>query len=184
MDDGGYTRLSPETKEETQMTVIIILGGVYVLLLIGYGMIKVANKPILKEKAMSDLPYSVCLCGSTRFIGYFAWMQWQLEQRGVFAFGLHLIPDANIGDPPPADHAAEYAGVADMMDAMHFRKIELSNEVLVLSIGGYIGESTSREIAHAKSLEKPIKYVINEEECIKYLAEITDMDFTSQWATP
>jgi hypothetical protein len=44
------------------------------------------------------------------------------------------------------------------LDALHFRKIEMADEVLVLDVGGYIGESTRNEIAHATKLGKPIRY--------------------------
>ena len=51
---------------------------------------------------------------------------------------------------------AEAQGVAEILDELHLRKIDLSDEVWVLDVGGYIGESTSNEIAYAKSLGKPI----------------------------
>ena len=46
-----------------------------------------------------------------------------------------------------------------MLDAMHLDKIELADEVLVLNVGGYIGESTAREIRHALALGKPLRWL-------------------------
>lgn len=40
----------------------------------------------------------------------------------------------------------------------HFKRIELSDAILVVNVGGYIGESTKLEIEHAKSLNKEIIY--------------------------
>lgn len=40
----------------------------------------------------------------------------------------------------------------------HFRKIELSDSILVINKNGYIGESTKLEIEYAKMLNKKIIY--------------------------
>ena len=43
----------------------------------------------------------------------------------------------------------------------HFKKIELSDAILVVNINNYIGESTKLEIEYPKSLKKEIMYYIN-----------------------
>ena len=40
----------------------------------------------------------------------------------------------------------------------HFKRIELSDAILVIDIDGYIGYSTNLEIEYAKNLEKEIIY--------------------------
>lgn len=42
------------------------------------------------------------------------------------------------------------------LDALHFTKIEKSSAILVLNVFGYVGESTLREIAHARLLKKKV----------------------------
>lgn len=44
------------------------------------------------------------------------------------------------------------------LGALHLRKIDLADRVLVVNPGGYIGESTSREIAYARATGKPVSY--------------------------
>jgi hypothetical protein len=44
------------------------------------------------------------------------------------------------------------------LGVLHLRKIDLADRVLVVNPGGYIGESTSREIAYASAAGKPISY--------------------------
>lgn len=47
----------------------------------------------------------------------------------------------------------------------HFKRIELSDTILVVNVDGYIGESTTLEMNHAKALGKEIIYytdLINE----------------------
>ena len=56
---------------------------------------------------------------------------------------------------------------------MHLRKIDLADEIFVIrsnlfacqskNVGGYIGESTRREIAYAEKSGKKINYLENKE---------------------
>lgn len=43
----------------------------------------------------------------------------------------------------------------------HFKRIELSDAILVVNVDNYIGDSTKLEIEHAKKLGKEIMYYIN-----------------------
>ncbi len=47
-----------------------------------------------------------------------------------------------------------------MLDDMHFRKIDLADEIFVVNPGGYIGASTRREIEYAHSTGKDVKYTV------------------------
>jgi len=42
-------------------------------------------------------------------------------------------------------------------DELHLRKIDLADEILVINPGGYIGESTRREIEYAERIGKPVR---------------------------
>jgi hypothetical protein len=44
------------------------------------------------------------------------------------------------------------------LSALHLRKIDLADRVLVVNPGGYVGESTSREIAYARDIGKAVSY--------------------------
>ena len=46
-----------------------------------------------------------------------------------------------------------------MIDDMHLRKIDLADEIFVINVGGYIGESTKWEIAYATKTGKKINYL-------------------------
>ena len=41
----------------------------------------------------------------------------------------------------------------------HKQLIDISDEVLVLNVGGYIGESTLSEIHYAQASDKPVRYL-------------------------
>ena len=45
------------------------------------------------------------------------------------------------------------------LDELHLRKIDLADEVLILNVGGYIGESTGRELAYARQHGKTIRFL-------------------------
>lgn len=44
------------------------------------------------------------------------------------------------------------------LGALHLRKIDLADRVLVVNPGGYIGESTHREIDYARATGKPVSF--------------------------
>ena len=46
-----------------------------------------------------------------------------------------------------------------MLDEMHKQKIDISDEIYVINVGGYIGESTKSEIEYAKRKGKKISYL-------------------------
>lgn len=52
----------------------------------------------------------------------------------------------------------EYDRIKAMLDWLHFRKIDLADEVLILNVDGYIGESTRRELEYATSLGLRIRF--------------------------
>ena len=43
------------------------------------------------------------------------------------------------------------------LDELHLRKIDLADEIFVVDVDNYVGESTTREINYAVKLEKPIR---------------------------
>ncbi len=103
-------------------------------------------------------PKIVCLCGSSRFVDIMAVIAWLLERdEGKIAMGLHLLPRWYPDAPP--HHLAEAEGVAEKMDKLHLRKIDLADEVFVINWHGYIGESTAKEIEYATAHNKPIRYL-------------------------
>lgn len=47
---------------------------------------------------------------------------------------------------------------------MHKQKIDMSGEIYVINVGGYIGESTKSEIEYAKGKDKKISYKVDKKE--------------------
>lgn len=95
-----------------------------------------------------DHPAVVCLCGSSRFMEHF-----HAANRSETAAGRVVITIA----APKAEMAAQVTG--EQLDALHLRKVELADEVLVLNVGGYVGESTTAAVEHAYSLGKLVRWL-------------------------
>ena len=96
----------------------------------------------------------ICLCGSTRFTREMMLYSWDQAKKGVIAIGWNVLPD----DYFTESHGAEAEGVKEEIDELHKRKIDLSDEVYVLNIGGYVGESTRSEVNYAVAIGKPVIY--------------------------
>ncbi len=103
----------------------------------------------------------VILCGSSKYTDIMAVCAWLIEKNeNAIALGLHLLPIWYPDCPP--DHLAEHEGVAEQMDALHMRKIDISDEVFVVNFKGYIGDSTRNEIRHAENTSKPVRYLTDD----------------------
>lgn len=115
----------------------------------------------------------VCLCGSTRF-----WKEYQeanyretMAGKIVLSVGFYpgvidrrMIQDGCMGEQEvivPVAMAPKRVSGADKkaLDELHLDKIDLADEVLILNVGGYVGESTQREVLHAKSKFKTIRWL-------------------------
>jgi hypothetical protein len=106
---------------------------------------------------MMERPTIVCLCGSTRFKDAFtdAQLDETLKGKIVLTIGCNLRTDKEIfGQLSPG----ELRLIKAKLDILHFAKIDLADEIFILNIDNYIGESTEREIEYAKMRGKRIRY--------------------------
>lgn len=110
---------------------------------------------------MSVRPRIVCLCGSTRFWRAFqdASLRETLNGKIVLSIGAARAADDDDKSFGGYIPAGDFDVVKQRLDELHLRKIELADEVLILNIGGYIGDSTRRELAHARRLGKMVRFI-------------------------
>ncbi|KKL27558.1 hypothetical protein LCGC14_2383980 [marine sediment metagenome] len=100
----------------------------------------------------------ICLCGSTRFTSEMLVIQWELTKQGHIVLSWCALPE-NYPRGKDRNHIGDQENVKTIVDAVHFKKIELADEIQVINVNNYIGESTTNEIKHANKLNKPVKYL-------------------------
>jgi hypothetical protein len=96
----------------------------------------------------------VTLCGSTRFKEAFEAAERDLGLQGMIVLTVACFGHRGDLSPEQMDGEAKAR-----LDELHLDKIRLSDRVHVLNVGGYVGDSTSREIAFAEELHVPVTYL-------------------------
>lgn len=101
----------------------------------------------------------VTLCGSTKFKKEFLEVQKKLTLLGYIVISVGLF--GHSGDNEVWENMDEgtLTKTKSMLDDMHKRKIDLSDMIYVINVGGYIGESTRSEIEYAISTGKEVRYL-------------------------
>lgn len=111
--------------------------------------------------SQSNSPTVTTLCGSTRFPDAFALANMHLSLRGRIVIGLGMQGHAD--EPRGArfltsdgdENTPEKRG----LDQLHFRKIDISDGIYVVNVGGYVGSSTKREIQYAIGEGKAVEWM-------------------------
>jgi hypothetical protein len=103
-------------------------------------------------------PTITVLCGSTRFYDEFQQANYDLTMAGHIVLSVGFYPHAKTqhghGEGVGHDSTEKVA-----LDELHKRKIDLADEVFVLNVGGYIGQSTRGEIEYAEKIGRPVSYL-------------------------
>lgn len=107
----------------------------------------------------------IVLCGSTRFKRAFDEWNARLTLEGNIVYSVALVSTGDAMSPEKKI----------VLDLVHQMKIAFSDEVFVIDIDGYVGESTAREIETARVLGKTIRSLNkeypgwDESQCIYFL---------------
>lgn len=94
----------------------------------------------------------ITLCGSTRFKEEFIKAQKDLTLQGDIVISVGLFGHSG-------DNEVWTDNTKEMLDDMHKRKIDMADEIFVINVNGYIGESTKSEIDYAKRNGKIVRYL-------------------------
>jgi len=101
----------------------------------------------------------ITLCGSTRFKEQFMKTQKELTLKGYIVISVGLF--GHSGDLEVWENMDEgtLTKTKEMLDDMHKCKIDMSDEIFVINVNGYIGESTKSEIKYAEETGKKVNYL-------------------------
>jgi len=91
----------------------------------------------------------ITVCGSLKFQEQLIIASEDLELKGNCV--LSVIYPSKAKELYTADEVALFGD-------MHFKRIDMSDAIYVVNVGGYIGDATRQEIAYAKSNGKEILY--------------------------
>ena len=94
----------------------------------------------------------ITLCGSTRFKEQFIEMQKKLTLEGNIVISVGAFGHCG-------DNEVGTDGKKAMLDRMHLAKIDLADEIFVINVDNYIGDSTRNEIEYAKSKGKRVRFL-------------------------
>jgi len=105
-----------------------------------------------------EKPVVVCLCGSTRFWKTFQEVSLEETLKGKIVLS---VGAATGTDDEHFGHmdAEQMKFLKARLDVLHYAKIDLADEVLILNVGGYVGESTAREYYYARLRGKEIRFL-------------------------
>lgn len=94
----------------------------------------------------------ITLCGSTKFKDAFMEAQKRLTLEGNIVISVGMFGHSG-------DDEVWTEGTKAMLDDMHKRKIDMADEIYVINVGGYIGESTKSEIEYARKNGKGVQFL-------------------------
>ena len=103
----------------------------------------------------------VTLCGSTRFKDEFMEAQKRLTLEGNIVISVGLFGHSGDNEVWEDMDEGTLTSTKEMLDDMHKRKIDMADEIFVINVGRYIGESTRSEIKYAIVHGKTVRYLEN-----------------------
>jgi len=100
---------------------------------------------------------TITICGSSRFKDEFIEVNASLSRAGAIVYSIAVFKEEE----------TLTAQEKEILDEVHFRKIDKSEEILVIDRDGYSGVSTNNEIAYAQSQNIPVRF----------LSDVVDSDY-------
>lgn len=92
----------------------------------------------------------ITICGSMKFKKQMIQIAEELEVREGYAVIQCVYCDES-------SNYNEYD--IERLGKIHLKKIDISDAIYVVNVNGYIGDSTKKEIAYAKKLQKEVFYL-------------------------
>ena len=83
----------------------------------------------------------ITLCGFTRFKDEFLQVQKELTLQGNIVISVGLFGHAGDFEVWENMNEGTLTKTKEMLDDMHKRKIDMADEIFVINVGGYIGDS-------------------------------------------
>jgi len=134
-----------------------------------YQEIEMSEPTMVEEFAPEDKigtvrPKIITLCGSTKYWQDFSRVNAKLTLKGYIVLSVACdfqTEDQTLYIPSGQSYSTDEARELQKkrLDDLHLHKIQMSDEILVLNIDGYIGSSTNQEIKFATEQNKVVRYL-------------------------
>jgi len=109
------------------------------------------------DYSKTEKPIVVCLCGSTSFYEEFQKASLEETMNGKIVLSIGFYSHSSIrAHGEKIDISPE---TRIMLEELQFKKIDISDEVLILNKHGYIGESTKKELDYAIRNGKIVRFL-------------------------
>jgi hypothetical protein len=99
---------------------------------------------------MEIRPTIVCLCGSTKFREAYQKAHYDEGHAGRIVLTVYCYKD---------DPCCKGPDDWKRLDELHKHQIDLADEILVLNVDGYVGDSTKSEIRYATEHGKRVRWL-------------------------
>ncbi|HBJ33785.1 MAG TPA: hypothetical protein DDZ51_03270 [Planctomycetaceae bacterium] len=107
--------------------------------------------PCASDCSSSLPPRIVCLCGSTKFKSAFEIAAAEETLCGNIVLTVHVFShhdNLDLREDTLAD-----------LKRLHLAKIKMADEVLILNVGGYVGDGLQAELEYAARLGIPVRWL-------------------------
>lgn len=106
-------------------------------------------------------PKVITIVGSTRFsdVQQIAMMHLSMMGHIVIPCGLYGHADEPQGAEYLTSDGDESTPEKRMLDKLHYQKIDISDAIFIVNIGGYMGSSSRRELGYAVSAGKEVMWM-------------------------
>ncbi len=101
----------------------------------------------------------ITLCGSTRFKDEFMEANKRLTLEGNIVISVGLFGHSGDNEVWEDMDEGTLTRTKEMLDDIHKRKIDMADEIFVINVGGYIGDSTRSEIDYALKHGKIVRFL-------------------------
>lgn len=101
----------------------------------------------------------ITLCGSTKFKEQFMEVQKELTLKGYIVISVGFYERSGDAEVWGNIDEGTLIKTKEMLGDMHKRKIDMADEIFVINVNGYIGESTKSEIKYAQETGKVVNYL-------------------------
>jgi hypothetical protein len=118
----------------------------------------IRNDAVAEVRALRTLPRIICLCGSTRFREHILNASQRFTLEGNIVLAPNVFGREADDKGKPHDAMLVSGRQKSLLDALHFRKIDLCDQIHVLNIGGYVGRSVHNEVKYAVQRDKLVSF--------------------------